>query len=76
MHFRSNWNNSYVLQHFTGEELPLSDLGVPNIDVLLHKLPRQFTVDRSRSGMLCLSADMQKLCIIIIVYAFKLLVMF
>jgi len=40
-----------VLQAFFGDELPLDDLDCRNIDVLLHKLPREFVVDRqSRNG--------------------------
>jgi len=42
---------TYLLQSFIGGELPLGDLGVSSIDMLLSKLPREFTVDRySRNG--------------------------
>jgi len=35
------------LQSFFGEDLPLGDLGISNVDVFLAKLPREFAIDRS-----------------------------
>jgi len=53
-----------VLQSYFGEELPLGDLDCPNVDVMLHKLPREFLVDQCSSNGKCVFfEDCVVLCI-------------